>query len=127
MIATTFETARLLTWLFGIVMFVSALIHLWEHEKRVFEHSARELYAKMLVAAMIPLFAFTPPILGKIQAWLSHNEFSPVTATIAIHLTLVLQVWIWSHVAENPTRLRRQAAFAYFPVMLLVLAGRAGL
>jgi len=73
------------------------------------------------------LLAFTIPILNGFKMWLAISPSHPIPASLSVHALLILQVWIWSTVAENPQRLIRLTVAAYPAVLIMVLMQKAGL
>jgi len=127
MTAILFETARILAWLFGIVMMISAAAFFFQPKSDTRISTLKELHWKVFVAAMIPLLAFTIPVLNGFNMWLKLSPAHPVSAALSVHALLVLQVWLWLSVAENPMRLMRMTLAAYPAVMALVVLHRSGL
>ena len=127
MTAIMFETARLLSWLFGIVMCVSALVFFTQPKETFHTYSSKVLHWKVLVAALIPLLAFTVPILNGFNMWLAISPSHPIPASLSVHALLVLQVWIWSTVADEPNRLIKMTSAAYPAVLIMVFMHKAGL
>lgn len=127
MIPIAFETARIVAWLFGIVMMISAAAFFLQPKRETRVSTLEELHWKVFVAALVPLLAFTIPVLNGFNMWLRISPLHPTSAMLSVHALLALQVWLWLSVAENPKRLLRLTLAAYPAVMIVVVLNRAGL